>query len=335
MPLPSLSILLPAWNAEATLKACLLSLLAQSEPNWECVLVDDGSLDATPEIAAQFARDDARIRVWHRPHEGLVPSLNAGLERCRGAFIARMDADDRMHPERLKKQRTALEADASLAAVGSRVELFPAHRVTRGRRDHARWLNAIESPEQVCAEAFVECPIAHPALFARSQAMKNFGYRDMGWPEDYDLVLRWLGAGLRLANVAQPLLEWRETPARLSRQSEAYAMERFTRCKASFLFEDFLERRHDYVLWGHGATGRALRKALARHGSHPTKIVEVHPRRLGETIHGAPVVSPDALPEPGETRLIASVAGTGPRSKIRAALDARGYRETVDYVCAA
>ena len=335
MPLPRISILLPTWNAATTLEACLLSLLAQSEEHWECVLVDDGSCDATPEIAARFARDDPRFRILRRPHEGLVQSLNAGLERCRGTFIARMDADDRMHPERLEKQRAALEANASWAAVGSRVELFPAHHVTRGRRDHARWLNAIESPEQVCAEAFIECPIAHPALFARSEVMESFGYRDMGWPEDYDLVLRWLGAGLRLANVAQPLVEWRETPARLSRQSEVYGIDRFTLCKASFLFEDFLEHHPHYILWGYGATGRALRKALAEQGSCPTHIVEVHPRRLGETIHGAPVIPPDALPEPGETKLIASVAGAGPRDRIRAALDAKGFRETVDYVCAA
>ena len=165
--------------------------------------------------------------------------------------------------------------------------------------------------------------------------MREFGYRDRGWPEDYDLVLRWLGAGLQLANVPRPLLEWRDTPGRLSRTSPVYEIDRFTRCKAFFLFEHFLKRRPDYVLWGFGATGRALRGELEILGARPTQIVEVHPGRIGQSIHGAPVISPAALSEPGNVKLVASVAGPGPRAKIRAALDARGYRETIDYVCAA
>lgn len=335
MPRPRISVLLPAWNAESTLVACLDSLLAQAEKHWECLLVDDGSSDGTSEIVSHFEAADSRIRGVARDHRGIVESLNAGLELCRGEFVARMDADDRMHPERLALQLAALQAHPDWAAVGCQVELFPAEIVTEGRANHARWLNGISTLDEVRREAFVECPIAHPALFARRKAMQDFGYRDPGWPEDYDLVLRWLGAGLRIANVPRPLLEWRETPGRLSRTSPVYGLGRFTACKAFFLFENFLKRRPDYILWGHGATGRALRKALLQLGSRPTHIVEVHPRRQGESIHGAPVIAPGQLPAPGGTPIIASVAGGKPRGEIRAALDARGFRETVDYVCAA
>ena len=335
MPRPRISVLLPAWNAESTLAACLDSLLGQLETDWECILVDDGSTDRTLKIGRSFEARDARIRVIGRPHAGLVESLNAGLEACRGEFVARMDADDRMHSARLGAQCEALEKNPDWAAVGCQVELVPAESVTQGRADYARWLNAVSTPDQVRREAFIECPIAHPALFARSESMRDFGYRDRGWPEDYDLVLRWLGAGLQLANVARPLLEWRETPGRLSRTSPVYGIDRFTRCKAFFLFEHFLERRPDYVLWGFGATGRALRGELEALGARPTQIVEVHPGRIGQSIHGAPVTAPEALPEPGDVKLVASVAGPGPRARIRAALEARGYRETIDYVCAA
>ena len=93
------------------------------------------------------------------------------------------------------------------------------------------------------------------------------------------------------------------------------------------------------MLWGYGGTGRALRKALAARGSEPSHIVEVHPRRLGEVIHGAPVIRPEELPAlqraEGPLRVIASVAGAGPRALIRASLDAMGFCEGSDYVCAA
>ena len=314
---------------------CLESLLVQTETRWECLLVDDGSNDRSVEIGSHFAVKDSRIRVVPCEHSGIVGSLNTGLELCRGPFVARMDADDRMHPERLALQRGALEANPGWAAVGCQVELFPADAVTDGRREYARWLNGISRPEEVRNEAFVECPIAHPALFARRKPMQDFGYRAAGWPEDYDMVLRWLGAGLRLANVSRPLLEWRETPGRLSRTSEVYGIDRFTACKASHLFESFLRRSPGYTLWGHGSTGRALRKELERLGSRPTRIVEVHPRRLGESIHGAEVIPPEALPVPASERIVVSVAGAKRRARIRRWLSRHGHREGVDYVCAA
>ena len=89
------------------------------------------------------------------------------------------------------------------------------------------------------------------------------------------------------------------------------------------------------MLWGHGDTGRALRRALAREGRHPSHIVEVHPRRLGTRIHGAPVVPPEELPRLRGRPVVASVAGAGPRSEIRRHLASLGFRELEDFVCAA
>jgi len=89
------------------------------------------------------------------------------------------------------------------------------------------------------------------------------------------------------------------------------------------------------VLWGHGGTGRAIRRALAAHGKRPSHVVEVHPGRVGNRIDDAPVVGPDALATLPRTPLVASVAGPAARAEIRAFLARLGYRETHDYVCAA
>ena len=89
------------------------------------------------------------------------------------------------------------------------------------------------------------------------------------------------------------------------------------------------------MLWGHGGTGRALRRALRNHGKAPAAIVELHPRRLGNAIDGAPVIPPAALEEWRHLPLVASVAGRVARGRIRAALARMGYREGIDYVCAA
>jgi hypothetical protein len=169
----------------------------------------------------------------------------------------------------------------------------------------------------------------------RQHVLAGCGYRDAGWPEDYDLLLRLLGQGNRIGVVPRRRLSWRDRPERLWRTAPQYGQERFTACKAFHLSATLLEATDRYVLWGYGSTGRALRRALEHHGKRPSHIVELHPGRLGNRIHGAPVIPPAQLRDVDRDPLLVSVAGAPQRELIRAALAKMGFRETVDYVCAA
>lgn len=333
---PKISVLLPAWNAAATLPACLATLARQTEPDWECVLADDGSGDATLEIARAAAAKDARIRVVAFAHRGIVATLNDALPRCRAPLVARMDADDLMHRDRLAAQASLLAREPGLAAVGCHVRLFPRAHLGAGLRAYERWLASVDSPRRVREDALVESPVAHPTLVLRADVLRALGgYRAMGWPEDYDLVLRLLESGHEIGVVPRRLVCWRDHARRLTHTDDAYRIERFTEAKAHFLARGFLADSERYVLWGYGHTGRALRRALAKLGRTPTHVVELHPGRLGQTIHGAPVVPPEALASLPRSRLVASVAGGEARSLIRAHLRGLGYRELLDFVCAA
>ena len=332
---PRVSVLLPAYDAAATLPAALRSLARQSEARWECILVDDGSRDATAAIGHTAARADARLRLIHIPHGGIVAALQAGLLHCRAPVVARMDADDVMHRDRLAAQLGALDTDATLAAVGCHVRFFPRRGMTDGLRDYERWLGSIDGPSRVRADAFVECPVPHPTLVVRREVLAAVGYRDAGWPEDYDLVLRLLAAGHEVGMVPRRLLAWRDGPARLTRTHPAYHQDRIVACKAAFLASGFLAGDDRYVLWGHGDTGRVLRRALTAHGQRPSHIVEVHPGRVGNQIHGAPVIAPDALAGLPRGRLVASVSGAEARGLIRAFLTDLGWVELRDFVVAA
>jgi glycosyltransferase involved in cell wall biosynthesis len=332
---PRISVLLPVWNAAATLPACLASLRRQSETDWECALVDDGSTDGSAAIARACAARDPRVRVQARPHRGLVAALMAGLRTCRGRYVARMDADDVMHRDRLAAQAAALDAGPELAAVGCHARLFPSAALGSGMRAYSRWLRTIDSPARVREEAFVECPVAHPTLMLRHEWLLALGYRERGWPEDYDLVLRLLERGAEIGVLPRPLLAWRHAPSRLSQTGAAYTAERFTACKAEFLARGFLGAGPRYALWGYGGTGRALARALREHDKRPGVIVELHPRRLGQTIQGARVIAPAELSREVGLPLVVSVAGATPRAQIRAQLADKGFRETLDYLCAA
>ena len=334
VPDPLVSILLPAWQADGTLPACLRSITRQTDPRWECVVVDDGSTDATAAIA-QAATRDPRFRVVTTPHRGIVAALRTGLDACRGRWVARMDADDLMHRDRLRLQLAALADDPTLTAVGTHVRVFPRANLRDGFRDYERWLAEIVTPLQVRTEAFVESPLVHPTLMIDRARLTTLGYHDVDWPEDYDLVLRLLAAGDAIGVVPERLLLWRDTPTRLTRTHPRYTQTQITACKAAFLATGILAGQPRYVLWGYGQTGRALRSALALYDKHPAYIVELHPGRLGNRIHGAPVVPYTDIPTLPPLPLIASVAGVEPRTEIRTALRAMHRTELIDFVCAA
>jgi glycosyltransferase involved in cell wall biosynthesis len=329
------SVLLPAWNAGPTIDACLRSIQRQTLADWECVVVDDGSTDATRSIAEDVAASDPRFRVVSPDHAGLVAALNLGLWACRGEYVARMDADDLMMRARLDVQAAALDADPGFSAVGSHVRIFPRALVTPRRREYEAWLNGMDSTESIRRNAFVECPVAHPTLMIRRDVLQAFAYRDVDWPEDYDLLLRLLAGGHRVSVVPRRLVAWRDSPARLSRTDARYGLDRFTACRADFLSHGFLRDARTYVLWGYGDTGRLLRRALLAHGKSPSHIVEVKAQRIGQRIHGAPVIAVEALPALRGARVIVSVARAGPRAEIRAALTAMDFVELRDFVCAA
>jgi len=332
---PRVSVLLPVRDAAATLAASLKSVSRQRLRELECIVVDDGSRDESLAIARSHALGDPRFRVIAQPALGLVSALARGLAECRAALVARHDADDCMHRERLTLQVGAIEQSPELAGVGCHVRLFPRSALGPGMRAYEAWLASVRTPEDVRREAFVECPLAHPTLVLRREVLIENAYRDLGWPEDYDLVLRLLGAGHQLGVVPRRLIAWRHNRHRLSQRSAVYTPERFTACKAHHLASGLLARQSRYWLWGYGGTGRALAKALRSHDRHPDAIVELHPRRIGQRIQGARVIAPHELGDPGALPLVVSVAGADARGLIRAELTQRGFREGTDYVCAA
>lgn len=311
------------------------SVERQTVTNWECLIVDDGSTDDTAHIGFEFAQRDSRFTVVKTTHSGLVDTLQEALSLAKGDILIRMDADDCMHPLRLSHQLSALRNNADLAGVGCHVRLFPRRELTDGRRAYESWLNSLASPENIARDRFIECPLAHPTWAVRASWLQSLGYRDVSWPEDYDFLLRAFARGARFGVVPTPLLAWRDHAARLSRNDGMYSLEAFTHCRAHYLATDFLKDAKQYTLWGHGPTGRNLRRALGDENKTAHTVVEVNPRKVGQVIRGAPVISPERLDKTHHAPLISAVSGPRPRALIRERLVRLGWTEGLDFVCAA
>ncbi|MFM7901190.1 MAG: glycosyltransferase family 2 protein, partial [Bacteroidota bacterium] len=118
---PQVSFLIPFYNPGNHIFDCIESVLSQSGPEFEVVLVDNGSNDGTYDLVASKYRIHHRIRLAHEPNIGIAHALNTGLKWCSGQYIARMDADDICLPGRMEKQAAYLDANPSVGLVAGMV----------------------------------------------------------------------------------------------------------------------------------------------------------------------------------------------------------------------
>lgn len=331
------SVVLPARDAATTLRRAIASVQRQTYSDWELVVIDDGSRDATGEVAQAAAEADSRVRVLRQERLGIVAALNAGLAAARGEWIARLDADDEMQPERLAAQVEFLETNPAVGVVSSLVGFGGDRVVSAGYAMHVDWLNSLRTPDELALNRFIEAPVAHPSvMFRRELVAQHGGYRDGDFPEDYELWLRWTDAGVRLGKVPCELLIWHDRPGRLSRTDPRYDPEAFFRVKAGYL-ASHLARGGVTRVWIWGA-GRPTRKRAAYLGAAGVTIdgyVDIDPAKTGRRVGGVPVIGPDELPAPGETFVLTYVSKRGARELIRADLQRRGWREGPHFlVCA-
>lgn len=205
------SVLLPVFNAETTLRTALTSVLDQSFADLEAVVIDDGSDDSSSRIVADIASEDSRVRLFKQSHQGVTAALQAGLRNCRGKYIARMDADDIAMPERFAKQVAYLEAHRDVVVLGGAARLSVPGRSLITTIDppltHDALVWALKSGS----------PFVHSTVVMRRETLVQVGgYRAaFRFSQDYDLWLRLAEIG-RLANLSDIVLEYRVSPEQIA-----------------------------------------------------------------------------------------------------------------------
>jgi glycosyltransferase involved in cell wall biosynthesis len=312
---PRVSVLLPVRNAASTLREALSSLLAQTLGSFEIEAVDDGSSDQSADILREAAATDPRVRIQGTGGLGIAAALNLALGGARGAVVARMDADDVAHPDRLAIQANAVERSPGI--WGCRVRLIPdPEGGSEGMERYVSWQNELLDHERIVGDLFVESPLCHPSvMMPRDLLVALGGYRDFDGPEDYDLWLRAHSRGVGFGKVPDVLLSWRDTKGRMSRKDPRYAAERFLSLKLDAL-DARLRGCRGVVIWGAGPLGKTWSRALAARGHALLAFVEVDERKIGQTIHEVRVLRTEEARIPGALH-IAAVGQPGARERIR------------------
>jgi glycosyltransferase involved in cell wall biosynthesis len=209
MDTPSVTVLMPVFNAAAHLDAAIRSILVQTWRDLELLIVDDGSTDGSVALVRSFA--DPRIRLVQQDgHRGIVEALNRGLDLAGGALVARMDADDVSVPTRLARQVEFLERHPEIGVCGTWTRLFGARRGEFNRLP--------TDSDAVAAGLFFGAMLVHPTVMLRAALVRSRGLRyDPAYAlaEDFELWTR-ATAVTQLANVPEVLVCYRRHAEQVS-----------------------------------------------------------------------------------------------------------------------
>lgn len=192
---PTITVLMPVYNGETYLREAIDSILNQTYTDFEFLIINDGSSDATVSIIQEYT--DSRIRLVHNEKNmGLIATLNKGFELARGKYIARMDADDISLPERLEKQIDFMENNPEIGICGTWFDTFDKTGLTGGAR-------YAENHDEICLKHLYQIHLSHGTAIIRKTVIDNLGLRfdpDFAHAEDYELFTR-MSSHTRLANL--------------------------------------------------------------------------------------------------------------------------------------
>ena len=202
MPDPIITIAMPFYNSAATLELSIRSLLNQSCGDFELLLCDDGSNDQGLAIARSF--DDPRLACWSDGlRRRLAARLNECIDRARGRYLARMDADDIAYPDRLARQLAFLETNPE-------VDLCSAGAMVFGKRGRPLWrFTPAQDHAGIVRSPFRGFPLWHPLWMGRIEWFRRWHYEETAWlAQDQELLLRSYRLS-RFANLPEVLLGYR------------------------------------------------------------------------------------------------------------------------------
>lgn len=222
---------MPVFNSAAYLREAIESVLEQTFADFELIIINDGSLDESEKIIQSYS--DNRIRyIKNERNEGLVYTLNRGIQAANGVWIARMDGDDISCPERFEKQVAFLKKHPEVKMLSTTARLInEAGAVTGVWQEDVKHI----TPEQIRKRLPFDNCIVHPAVMGSTEIFRKYGYNmAQKQAEDYDLWLRIVADGVAIHKIAEPLLLHRILPESFTRASKKNVFWKNARTKLVF-----------------------------------------------------------------------------------------------------
>jgi len=212
--MPRVSVIMPVYNGEAFIAHAIQSVIAQTYPHWELIVVDDGSTDGTSSIVAGFS--DSRIRYIYQENQGLAAARNTGIRAVRGDYVAFLDADDEWYPQFLARCALVMQASERPSLAGVYTSFV---HIDENGDMLPQSGNSIVAPQALHARLLEGGFFPPHAALVRADVVKAIGMFDTNLDgqgtEDWDLWLR-LSREYTLQGIADPLARYRVSPDSMS-----------------------------------------------------------------------------------------------------------------------
>lgn len=295
-------------------------------------MIDNNSDDKSLEIAKKWIKKDLRFILISEKKQGVMFASNAGSQKAKGKYVARMDADDWSYPERLEKQADFLDKNANYGAVASLVEYVSEMDDTEGFARYVEWINTVQTYEEILKKQFIESLIVNPsAMWRKEVAEKHKMYKSGDFPEDYELWLRWINNGVKIKKIPEMLLKWFDSENRLTRTDPIYSVKSFYQIKSKYLAEWLKKNNpfHPYIsVWGASRISRRRAKLLDKHGIINTSYIDIRRNRILDK----EVIYYQDIPSPKETFVLVYIKQMDARDEIQDFLHSKGYEEGKSYL---
>lgn len=298
-----ISILTPYRNAEKFIRETALSILEQTHTDWEWILVNDHSTENELETIADLL-DDPRIRLFENKGKGIVDALCAAFSEAKGEYVTRMDADDVMPSFKLNRFVEVLE-EGQYEIVTGKVKYFSeAESISLGYQAYEKWLNDRVDNSDFYAQIYRECSIASGNWMMRKVDLEKCGgFSGLNYPEDYDLLFRWLEAGFSIKGVNLVTHLWRDHELRTSKTSEDYQQEAFFSLKVNRFIELDWDPEQQLIVNGTGQKGRLTAKILIEKAVSFVWVSH-EPEKFPKGISGHPIVGLNEIPPCNQAQIL-------------------------------
>lgn len=257
---PSISVIMPAYNAERFIAESIDSILRQTFTDFELIIIDDGSTDFTRMIIESYTKKDDRIRFYSQTNHGVVYTANKAIKEARGRYIARIDADDIAMPDRLRQQFNILEDNPDTVLVCSSFEVIS---------DEGEFLyKDIVPPDDAAIKLslYIRNPIANGSTLIRTDTMKEVGLFDDVFAEDLHMWTKLASKGL-FQSTGTIQYRWRMNPSGLtlthndlSQQKGAeYIEQLWTNCPPVVISRQEIKQHSRQYITRYGNQGKIFR----------------------------------------------------------------------------
>lgn len=326
-----ISILTPFKNTSVFLTECLNSIVNQSFANWELLIIDDHSTDDSYDVVMQFAKKDARIKLFKNTGHGIIEALRLALKHSKGQYITRMDSDDIMYSNKLDiLLNNLLTFGKNHVAIGL-VKYFNHKGIGSGYARYETWLNTLTKKGDNYSEIYKECVIPSPCwMIHRDDLMTCDAFNPNRYPEDYDLTFRFYKHGFTCIPCDTVIHQWRDYSTRTSRTHEHYAQNYFLDIKLHYFLELDYDASRPLTVWGAGSKGKNIAQLLVEKQIDFMWICD-NPKKTGKHIYNQKLHDFQYLSQLQNPQSIVTVANENAQHEIKLYFNTQKMEAMMDY----